>query len=74
MTLSMADRDRVRALQDDLIAVAHACGYTMHSRVSGDMPETIRLGDLCSYIYAEYEYELRAVLDSLQARSQRSRR
>jgi len=69
--MSDAKRDEVRQLQDRIIIAAEKRGYSDDMRVSNDMPNTITLGALRSYIFPEYTSVLETVLYTLTSPNRR---
>jgi len=59
-------RDRIRALQDEILDRMDKLNISYNMRVSRDMPSEITGIKLISYIYPEYESELRNVLSYLK--------
>jgi hypothetical protein len=68
MTISMAKRNAMRRLQDQVIRLAEGRGYGDAVAVSADLPH-VTLGDLRTTIYPQYEGEISGILGELLARS-----
>jgi hypothetical protein len=69
MLYTMAQRDNARAIQDKLIRLADKYGYEDGMRVSTDLPASITLGTLRTFIYPEYLADIARVIHNLESRS-----
>ena len=64
----VAPKSAIRELQDAVLAEADRLDYSMHTVVFPGMSINITLGLLATYVYPEWESELRVLLTSLQRR------
>jgi hypothetical protein len=65
--MTLADRKRIRTLQNKIIKLAEKRQFGEYTRISTDMPAEITMFNLRRMIYPSYEGNLRDVLFSLQS-------
>lgn len=64
--MTLADRKRVRKLQDKIIKLAEKRQFGEYTRISMDVPAEITLFNMRRMIYPSYEGNLRDILFVLQ--------
>lgn len=66
--LTARDRQKLRSLQDRLVNLAERRGISDTTRISGDVPANMTLGNLRRFIFPRYEGAIRSAIQDLERR------
>lgn len=66
--MTTADRNRIRKLQDEILAEAERLELPWHIALSVDMPSRITLESIRHFLEPDYEPQMKSLLDDLKSR------